>query len=86
MGVDEGQIGVVSNVTPAMAWVTYPKDQSGGVAMKLKRPGSLIMLDPMVTVSQDVHGTMWIHPVAVRDNRTVRKERVVGAAEKQQSL
>jgi len=80
-GVDEGQVGVISEATPAMAWVTYPSDGEGGLAMKLKRPGSLIMLDPMITVSQDIHGTLWIRPLSAKTDLMVTGDSRCDAAE-----
>ena len=62
-GVNKGQVGVVSNMIAAMVWVTYHKDHHGQRLSKLKWPGSLIMLDPGVVASQDIDGTIWIHPL-----------------------
>jgi hypothetical protein len=63
-GVDEGQVGVVSDTAAAMVWVTYRHDHHGRRVSKLKRPSSLIMLDPGVVVSQDDNGTIWVRPLA----------------------
>ena len=59
-GDDEGQVGIISDRTAAMVHVTYASDQHGGRTSKLKRPSSLIMLDPDVTLVQKKDGTIWI--------------------------
>jgi hypothetical protein len=61
-GRDEGQMGIISDQTPCMVRVTYVCDQYGKQRTKLKRPSSLVMLDPRVTMSQDANGTVWIRP------------------------
>ena len=61
-GCDEGQMAIVSERTPAMVRITYMGDQSGLTKTKLKRPSSLIMLDPRVTMMQDSDGSTWIRP------------------------
>jgi hypothetical protein len=62
-GKDEGQVGIVSDTTAAMVWVTYVQDATGKQTSCLKRPSSLVMLDPGVVASQDRNGTVWIRPV-----------------------
>ena len=62
-GVDQGQVGIISDTTASMVWVTYLQDHHGQQVSKLKRPSSLIMLDPGVSVAQDAQGTIWIRPV-----------------------
>ena len=61
-GVDEGQVGIVSDTTASMVWVTFLSDHQGKQSSKLKRPSSLIMLDSRSIVSQDRDGTRWIRP------------------------
>ena len=61
-GGDEGQMALVSERTPAMVRVTYVCNKHGLTKTKLKRPSSLVMLDPGVTLVQDNDGTMWIRP------------------------
>jgi hypothetical protein len=61
-GVDEGQVGIVSDTTASMVWVTFLSDQHGKQRSKLKRPSSLIMLDSKLIVVQDRDGTRWIRP------------------------
>jgi hypothetical protein len=63
-GNDEGQMAIVSERTTSMVWITYVCNQLGVTKTKLKRPSSLIMLDPSVTLVQDKDGTMWIRPCA----------------------
>lgn len=67
-GVDEGQVGIISDTTAAMVWVTFLSDQHGKQSSKLKRPSSLIMLDPSLIVVQDPDGTRWIRPCESMDN------------------
>jgi hypothetical protein len=61
-GVDEGQVGIISDTTAAMVWVTFLSDQRGKQSSKLKRPSSLMMLDPSLMVVQERDGTQWIRP------------------------
>ncbi len=61
-GCDEGQMVIVSERTTAMVRVTYVRNKHGLTKTKLKRPSSLIMLDPGVTLIQENDGTMWIRP------------------------
>jgi hypothetical protein len=61
-GNDEGQMAIVSECTTSMVRITYVCNQLGLTKTKLKRPSSLIMLDPTVTLVQDKDGTMWIRP------------------------
>jgi hypothetical protein len=61
-GNDEGQMAVVSDRTTSMVRITYMCNSHGLIKSKLKRPSSLIMLDPAVTLVQDNVGTMWIRP------------------------
>jgi hypothetical protein len=63
-GCDEGQMGIVSERTPCMVRVTYICNQLGKEKTKLKRPSSLIMLDPNVTLVQEDDGSLWIRPCA----------------------
>ncbi len=63
-GCDEGQMGIVSERTPCMVRVTYICNQLGKQKTKLKRPSSLIMLDPSVTLVQEDDGSLWIRPCA----------------------
>jgi hypothetical protein len=62
-GKDEGQVGIVSDTTTAMVWVTYVQEKTGRRIACLKRPSSLVMLDPGVVAKQDKNGTLWIMPV-----------------------
>jgi hypothetical protein len=61
-GNDEGQMAVVSDRTTSMVRITYMCNPHGLIKSKLKRPSSLVMLDPAVTLVQDDDGTMWIRP------------------------
>jgi hypothetical protein len=60
-GYDEGQVGVVSDSTAAMVWVTFRDPLGKHTSIKLKRPSSLMMLDPTIIISQEPNGTLWIH-------------------------
>jgi hypothetical protein len=62
IGNDEGQMGIISEQTAVMVRVTYMCKKKEGIATKLKRPSSLVMLDPSVTVVQEKDGTLWIRP------------------------
>jgi hypothetical protein len=68
-GCDEGQMGIVSDRTAAMVHVTYASDRRGGQTSKLKRPSSLIMLDPSLTVIQEKDGAIWIRPIDTVESR-----------------
>jgi hypothetical protein len=59
-GKDEGQMGFVTGKTRAMVEVTYVDETTGKPNVRLKRPSSLVMLEPGLCLAQDPDGAVWI--------------------------
>jgi hypothetical protein len=59
-GQDHGQIGIITNRTPSMVAVTTLRSSGTDTVTKMKRPGSLILMESGLTLVQDADGSVWI--------------------------
>jgi hypothetical protein len=66
-GVDEGQMGVITDQTAAMVEVTFLSGKALLPTTRLKRPSSLIMLEPGLIVTQGKDGQVWIQTEKLRN-------------------
>jgi hypothetical protein len=59
-GQDEGQMGIVTNVTRVRVDVTFIPKSGVGTVTKSKQPSSLIFLATGLTIVQDEYGSVWV--------------------------
>ena len=62
---DLGQMGTVTNRTPAMVEIAYLTGDHHEITTRLKRPSSLIFLAPGLVIVQKTDGSVWIQPSCV---------------------
>ena len=62
-GLDEGQLGIVTNRSRVMVDVTFAHPSGEGTQTKKKQPCSLVLLEPGLDLVQDAHGTVWVRAI-----------------------
>jgi hypothetical protein len=57
---DQGQVGMVTRHTPCRVEISVPVSNGAPSVLYMKKPSSLVMLEPGLMLVQDDDGSVWI--------------------------